>query len=466
MTQQKFLFMYCSPPGLDDDYIAQPLGILYLGAILENMAVPVKCIDERIATREEIETAFEEADVVGVSAMTPFIKRALDWAEYAKAKGKITMMGGPHATVDPDTLLDSGHFDFVFIGEGEVTVREAVPLLHDREKLKAVKGLAFFDERGEKIFTEERPFNKNLDDVPFPAWHMLPIEEYFKRNRERLFYIYGSRGCPFNCVFCQKKITGRGFRTRSVKNIVDELELIAEKYGPENILFIDELFTCQKKRVMGICEEILRRDLDLNWACETRVDRIDYEMMMAMRRAGMRRMYFGVESGSPKSLKTLNKRFTVEQIIKTLKCARRADVWSKIFLIVGTPHETAEDFDLTAEMLRKAHPDLVRTSLFNPLIASPSFDMYRDRIDMDLIFKEYVDSEGTPYRHEHFSVEELNKIRHGLRADYEEWYALPAQRMKRKLWRLRFFLENPSEGLLWLKGKLGGGNSRVKGTKP
>ena len=156
--------------------------------------------------------------------------------------------------------------------------------------------MAFFDDDGNKVITENRPFNKDLDAVPFPAWDMLPIEDYFSRNGERLFYVFASRGCPFNCVFCQKKLTGRGFRTRSVDNIVDELEAIVTKYDPGNILFIDELFTCQRKRVFAICEEIRRRGLKLNWACETRVDKIDYSMMMAMRRAGMRRMYFGVES--------------------------------------------------------------------------------------------------------------------------------------------------------------------------
>ncbi len=456
MTEKKFLFIYCSKPGLDDDFIAQPLGILYRGAILEKAGVPVQCLDERITSKEHIHEAIEAADVVGISAMTPFLRRALDWGEYAKGRGKITMMGGPHATVDPASILDSGHFDFVFIGEAELTIKEAVPLLEDKEKLKDVRGLAFFDNEGQKTITEERPFNKDLDAVPFPAWHLLPIETYFKRNKERLFYIFTSRGCPFSCVFCQKKLTGRGFRTRSVENILDELELIVKRYNPENILFIDELFTCRKDRVFAICEGIQRRGLELNWACETRVDSIDYAMMMAMRRAGMRRMYFGVESGSPKSLKTLNKRFNVDQIIKTMKAARRANIWTKIFLIVGTPNETLEDYELTEQMLKKAHPDMVRTSLFNPLIASPSFDLYRDRIDMDLIFKEYVDSEGTPYRHENFTVKELNEIKRRLRSDHEAWYNRPAQRFKRKLWRLRFYLENPSEGWRKLKGKLHG----------
>ena len=136
MTRKHYLLMYCSKPGLDDDFIAQPLGILYLGAIFREEGFPVKCMDERIASKEAIEAAIEEADVVGLSAMTPFVQRAVTWAKYAKERGKITMMGGPHATVDPESLLDEGHFDYVFVGEAELTVREAIPVLDEKEKLR------------------------------------------------------------------------------------------------------------------------------------------------------------------------------------------------------------------------------------------------------------------------------------------------------------------------------------------
>ncbi len=456
--KSKFLFMYSSEPVLGDDFIAQPLGILYLGSILKAEGVPVKCIDERVFTPDEIRDAMEEADVVGISVMTPFLSRAVDWGKYAKSMGKVTMMGGGHAAVDPDSILDTGFFDFVFIGEAEITIREAIPLLHDKEKLKGVKGLGFFDDEGKKCITERRPFNKELEDIPYPAREMLPIERYFKRNKERLFYIFSSRGCPYSCVFCQKEIYGRKFRARSNDNVCRELELLKKEYNPGAILFIDELFTCDRSRVIDLCKAMIDRKLKLNWCCETRVDRIDLKMMRVMYKAGMRRMYFGVESGSPQSLKTLNKRFTVEQVIKALKAARRANIWTKIFLIVGTPRETNEDFKLTAKMLRSAHPDMVRTALFNPLIGSPSFDLYRDRIDFDRIFKDFVASGSTPYRHENFTIQELNEIDKKIVEEYEAWYFRPAQRLKRKLWRLRFFLENPGELLVWLSQKLGSRN--------
>lgn len=453
MAQPKILLIYCSTPGQDESFISQPLGILYLAAILEKAGVPVKCKDERIHSEEEIRQAVGETDVVGFSAMTPYIERAFEWARHAREQGKMTIIGGPHATVDPHATLESKLFDVVFIREAEITIQEAWPVLFDKEKLRKVNGVAFYDEAGEKVVTPERPFNLELDTLPVPARHLLPMDDYFRLNRERLVYVYTSRGCPYSCVFCQKKVYGRKFRARSNDDICDELEELKRDYDPGAILFIDELFTCQPKRVYALCDEIVRRKLELNWCCETRVDRIDFPMMMAMRRAGMRRMYFGVESGSPASLKTLNKKFTVEQVIKTLKAARRANIWTKIFLIFGTPNETIEDIELTAKMLRQAHPDMVRSALFNPLIGSPSFDIYHDRIDHDLIFKEFVASNGTPYRHENFTVEELNAHSERVISEYETWYDQSMQRFRRWLTRVRFYLSHPRDTLARIRGR-------------
>jgi radical SAM superfamily enzyme YgiQ (UPF0313 family) len=453
-------------PGLDDEFISQPLGVLYLGAILERAGIPVKCMDERTFSSEEIKAGIAEADVVGISVMTPFVQRGFDLARYAREQGKTVWIGGPHATVDPQSTLETGLFDLVFVREAEITIQEVLPVLDDKEKLKEIPGLLFYEDSGEKCLTPERPFTVDLDPLPFPARHLLPMDRYFSKNKERLLYVYTSRGCPYKCVFCQKEVYGRKFRSRSVDNVCNELEQVQGDYQPGAILFIDELFTCNKKRVFEFCDSLIARNIKLNWCCETRVDRIDFDMMMAMRRAGMRRIYFGVETGSPRSLKTLKKMFTREKIIETLKASRRANLWTKVFLIVGTPGETMEDFDLTASMLREAHPDMVRTALFNPLIGSPSFEIYHDRIDFDLIFKEYVASSGTPYIHENFTNEELCEIEKRLVREYSEWYEQPAQRFKRWLARMRFYLRYPGCALARFHEKIGPkvpGGALVKG---
>ncbi len=456
-SSPKTLLMYVTPPGQDDDYIAMPLGIIYLGAIVKDAGLPIECLDERVATEDEVKAAIARNDIIGLSALTPHVGRAIRWAEYAKQLGKKVMMGGPHATVDPHTFLDSGHFDVVVRGEAEDAIVPVIKHFDDHEALKEILGLNWIDANGEAQQTPDRPLIKGteLDSIPFPAWDMLPFDRYTALNRERLFYIFTSRGCPFRCIYCQKELTGRGFRTRSTENIVDELEKIVDQYEPGNILFIDELFTCQKKRVYAICDEIIRRGLKLNWACETRVDMIDYDMAVRMRKAGCRRLYFGVETGSQASLDTLKKDCKAYKIVEALKTVRRAGIWTKVFLIVGTPGETMEDIRETERVMRLAMPDLIRASLFNPLTATESFDAFKDRIDADLVFTEYVDSERSPYVHENFDNDELNRIRRKMVSDYERWYNKPSQRAKRWISRLQYYFENPEEGKHRVKRALG-----------
>jgi len=453
VTSRKIVLMYVTPPGQDDFFIAMPLGIIYLASILREAGCDVECCDERVCSEAEVEAYLKKAEILGLSALTPHVNRAVRHAQKAKQVNPdvITVMGGPHATVDVHTFLDSGAIDYVIGGEAEDSIVEfARGIEAGEEALLGVPGIAFDKADGTRHVMPQPPLIKDLDRVPFPAWDALPFDRYAAMNKEKLFYIFTSRGCPFRCIFCQKELTGRGFRTRTVENILDELQEIHDRYQPGNVLFIDELFTCQKKRVYDICEGILERGLKLNMSCETRVDMIDYDMARTMKKAGFNRMYFGVESGSQRSLDTLVKDYKAEKVVEALKIMRRAGVWTKIFLIVGTPRETMEDFEETARVLRAGMPDRVRTSLFNPLTATASFEQFKDRIDPELVLTEYVDSDRSPYVHENFSNDELNAIKRRLVEEYEAWYESAPARLRRFLARVRYYLENPDEGKLRL----------------
>ena len=160
------------------------------------------------------------------------------------------------------------------------------------------------------------PLIKKLDELPMPARHLLPMERYFQLNPERLAYIFTTRGCPFKCIFCQKELTGRGFRVRSTEMIVDELEHIVKTYNPGVILFVDEILTLRRKRIHEMCDEILRRGLKFEWIANTRADCVDYPLLKHMHRAGCRRIYYGWESGSQRMLDVLKKDLTPEVIVE------------------------------------------------------------------------------------------------------------------------------------------------------
>ncbi len=444
---RKHLITYVKPH-VQEDPMSMILGIGYLGACLEKEGIPVELCDERIVNDSYMKEAIERNDVIGFGALTPNIRRAMAWAKYAKERGKITVMGGPHASVDQGIFLNSGHFDYVIKGEAEESLPQFLKALEaDSDgELEKVPGLASMRDGEMWIDNPAPPLMKKLDEIPMPARHLLPMEKYFGLNPERLAYIFTTRGCPFKCIFCQKELTGRGFRVRSTEMIVDELEHLVQTYDPGVILFVDEILTLRKKRIHEMCDEILRRGLKFEWIANTRADCVDYPLLKHMHRAGCRRIYYGWESGSQRMLDVLKKDLTPEAIVEAAKMTRRAGIWGKVYLIVGSPGETMQDIQETEKVLRLAGPDLVRVSVFNPLIGTESWDGYLANIDLTDLSENYVSSNRSAYKHEHFTQVELEELRKNMVRSYEKWYYGYDQRARRFMERMLYYIENPMFG--------------------
>ncbi|HJP03244.1 MAG TPA: radical SAM protein [Planctomycetota bacterium] len=444
---RKTLVTYVKPH-VQEDPLSMVLGITYIGAAMEKAGLPVELADERILNDREMKAAIDRNDIIGLGSLTPNIRRAIAWAKVAKEQGKITVMGGPHASVDPGVFLDSGHFDYVIKGECEETLPEFVKALEggDERELAGVPGLAAMRSGELAIDNPAPPLIKKLDELEIPARHLLPMERYFDLNPERLIYVFTTRGCPFKCIFCQKELTGRGFRVRSTELIVDEIEHIVKTYNPGVILFVDEILTLRRKRIHEMCDEILKRGVKFEWIANTRADCVDYPLLKHMHRAGCRRIYYGWESGSQRMLDVLKKDLTPEEIVEAARMTRRAGIWAKVYLIVGSPGETAKDIEETEKVLRLAGPDLVRVSVFNPLIGTESWDGYLANIDAEDLRENYVSSNRSAYKHEHFTQLELEELRKNMVRSYERWYYGYGQRSRRFMERMLYYMENPLFG--------------------
>ncbi len=441
---QKTLLAYVKPH-VQEDPVAQLLGLTYLGACLEKEGLPIELVDERIVNDQYMREAIDRNDIIGFSSLTPNIRRAIAWAKYAKERGKTTIMGGPHATVDHGIFLDSGHFDWVLKGECEYTFAQFLKAIDggDEKEISEVPGLCGAREGEVWLNNPTPPLLKVLDDIPLPARHMLPMDRYFALNPERLVYIFTTRGCPFKCIFCQKDYTGRGFRVRSVESICDELEFLIKTYDPGVILFVDEILTLRRARIREMCDEILRRGLKFEWIANTRGDCVDYPLLKHMHRAGCRRIYYGWETGSQRMLDTLKKDMTAEQVVESARMTRRAGIWAKVYLIVGSPGESVEDIKETEKVLRVAGPDLIRISVFNPLIGTESWDNYQASIDISDLSENYVSSNRSAYKHENFTQIELEELRKQMVRNYERWYYSYPARGRRVFERALYYLENP-----------------------
>jgi anaerobic magnesium-protoporphyrin IX monomethyl ester cyclase len=369
------------PPNVHSHPAFIPLGIAYLGAVAEKEGYEVTVIDcqaEKLnfgAFRERIRRT--PSDVVGVTATTLLYKSAMRLINIAKQEqpDAVTMLGGSHGTFWDENALDEyPSLDVVVRKEGEVTFVEVLSKLEAKEGLKGVLGVTFRGRDGKVVRNGDRPFIKDLDALPFPAHHLLPLET-LKRMGNVLFPLMTSRGCVYWCDFCSTvRMFGRGYRMRSAENVVDEMEMIHGKYGVRQFTFYDDAFSVDRRRVVKICEELRARRLDLVWDCGTRVDMVDRELMETMRAAGCLGVWLGVESGSEVILGAMNKGIKLAQTRRAYKIAHDVGLMTIANVVLGFPGETVETARETINFVKELNPDHVGFYVATPYPGTPMYE--------------------------------------------------------------------------------------------
>jgi len=362
-----------------------PLGLAYLASMLEQNGHEVKIIDaptlELSTSQIEKELKKNQPEIIGVTATTPTIYNALEVIKAAKkvCPHSFTILGGPHSSFLPiETLKECPVLDAVCIGEGEETIVELAETLEGKGDLTKVKGIAFRSK--ERIVKNPpRPLIENLDSLPFPAWHLLPVDHYSVLGRKSLVcHMMTSRGCPFQCIFCSSSLLfGKKYRARSARNVVDEMEYLVSEYNPESIEFSDDEFTLNRRRVEKICYEIKRRGLEISWACSSRVDTISRSLLEKMRKAGCFFIYYGIESGSQRILDFIRKGIKIDQIKKAIKWAKEAGIKTLGSFIIGFPDETREEVKKTIEFSKRLKLDFAQFSIATPYPGTDLYDMAR-----------------------------------------------------------------------------------------
>ncbi|MCS7098374.1 MAG: B12-binding domain-containing radical SAM protein [Candidatus Methanomethyliaceae archaeon] len=353
---------------------APPLGLAYIGAVLEKEGYNVKIIDAAaldISNKKLGEILKKESpNVIGVTSTTPTVYDAMKAIITAKENvpDAITIMGGYHITFLPEeTMMECPALDIGVIGEGEVTIIDLLKSLEGKKPISEVDGIVYRKE-GKIIRNKPRKLIENLDEIPFPARHLLPLDKYTVLGEsKRLGNIMTSRGCPFNCIFCSSsKFYGRKFRARSPKNVVDEIEELFYKYKIKSIEIVDDVFTINKNRALEIAKEIIKRGLDIWWACGARVDLVTKELLSIFKRAGCEVIYYGIESGSERILKILKKGITLEQAKKAVKWAKEVGIEVVGSFIIGTPGETKEDVMKTIKFAKDCDIDFAQFTAMTP----------------------------------------------------------------------------------------------------
>jgi radical SAM superfamily enzyme YgiQ (UPF0313 family) len=369
-----------------------PLGIATLAAwIREALPVDVVVCDTTFDPRLDRIAAFldaERPDFVGIGMSTLMLGEGLEVARMAKARGLRVFVGGPHPTTDPDALIALDAIDAVVLGEGEESTVELLSAWMEG-RTGAIDGV-YRKEGGDVLRGGRRAGIRDLDRVPFPAWDLLDMEAYIAawgqldsfRPGLRGVNLMASRGCPYECSFCQPVLDamfGKKLRARSPGSVVAEIVELHRRFRIEGFWFTDDTFTTNRKWVTEFCRLLAETGLTLYWGCTTRANLIAPELMRTMAAVGLRKVGIGMESATEHIREgTYKKGVTFEAIEHTVRVAKDHGVATLLFLMLGAPGETRAEMLATIEAATRLPADEASFSLFVPI---PGTDLWRRMVD-------------------------------------------------------------------------------------
>ena len=360
-----------------------PLGLAYVAAVLRQANHQVRIIDLNVESKDYRTLPYAEFDLVGISIDTMRYPVSLRIAETAKKQKRPVVAGGQHVTFFDSEALSTNLFDFIVRGEGEYAMLDLVKHIEDGDSFEEVKGISFLSD-GELIRTPSRPLIADLDSVPFPARELLPLQNYtITLNGRFMTAALTSRGCPFNCDFCAaSQFFGRKWRTRSIENVMEEIELLYEKYGYRAVAFFDDHFTLYPKRMVEFCENILKNNWDLYWWAFSRVDSVvkNEELVKLMGRAGLKQVFIGFESGSQEVLDSYGKDLNVDNAFKAMEILKKykIDVWASF--IIGALSETKKMIKQTIKFANRLNPHYIQFGILTPYPGTVLYEKVKNRL--------------------------------------------------------------------------------------
>lgn len=351
-----------------DDRSMPPLGVLFLGAVLEEKGYDIEIVPSDILgyNWNDIAKKIEDfkPDIVGVTTTTENRFESFKLVKIAKQINPniVTILGGPHISMAKmDTLIHIKDVDVISIGEGENTVIDFAETIKTGDSLSKVKGIYYRDKYGKIIFTGERKRIENLDELPFPARHLIPMDKYNfyidtrDGMRRKAQNIITSRGCPFNCYFCATPINwGRRMRGYSPEKVLVEIELLMDRYGAEFIWFYDDTLNYNSERLNKIMDMIIERRLNIKFSNEFRIDIIDKPLLEKMRKAGLEMGYFGIEAGASRVRQDIvNKHFGIDKVYKFVEWSKEFDFIPGPFFIFSHYTETWAEAQETIKIMKE-----------------------------------------------------------------------------------------------------------------
>lgn len=420
-----------------------PLGIAYIAAVLEKDNFDVKILDAYVEGFENEQPigdftlvglewdemkkriADYNPDFVGISGM--FDTQDKSVLETCKITKEVNsnikiFIGGSHPTYNTENVLKIKDIDLVILHEADYTVRDLLNKMINNEDISNIPGLGY-KQNGEIKINREVKWVENLDELPMPARHLLPMEKYIKLNlpqsiytrKERVTQITSSRGCTAKCIFCTSvKFWGDRFRIRSPKLVVDEVEHLAKTYGIQEIQWVDDNFSLDRENCEEILDEIIRRKLDIVWCTPNGIAiwALDEKLIEKMAKSGCYQLSFAIESANQEFLlKKIKKPLNLSRVKPFLKKAKECGISVHAFFIIGFPGETKEMIMNTLRYAEETGFDSVTISMAAPLLGTELYEICKEQN----LFKDNYEISTNTYRlgnikTKEFTPEELRKL--------------------------------------------------------
>lgn len=431
------LLMTTAPPENGAWYLGKrlpPIGLMYVAAALEKAGFEVQMLDNYLMKKplNEVKQLVLnlKPEIVGITVGSATYHRCVETAKAIKEvlPSCRIVVGGWHASYMPDSLLASSEIDYVVMGEGERAVTQLAACIMNQDENAAVSIPGVACRRLGNVIKNAPVFIEDMDELPFPARHLLPLEVY-----DRTIEFLGvapadvmsiSRGCVFNCGFCEtRKLWGNMCRMFSPRRVIGEIKDLQGKFGTRGIYFINDNFTLRKKETVELCNLMVQEKLDLEWVCDTRVDLINEELLRAMSRAGCRTIWFGVESASPSVLKRIGRNTTPQQVEEAFRLCKKIGIKTACSFMLGLPDETLKDMEASLKFAKKLDPDWCQ---FNTFIAYPDSKLYNELLESGNYVK--LDEFLLAVKSQEYDYNDLMAIQ---RRFFREFHRSPRQIIKR-----------------------------------
>lgn len=323
-------------------------------------------------------------EVIATAVFINNTDRCIKMCRVAKAIDPAikTVLGGPQATIFPDEFSDARDVDFVIISEAEISFTRLASYAHDPSAYKDIAGICWRDASGQMIRNPRQPLIENIDCVPLPALDLYPMEKYYPPvyvRGKKVANIVTSRGCPYECTFCEAKLTfGRTHRFHSEERVLADLDFLHDTYGYDSFQFYDDIFTTSKKRVTKLCNLLIDKGRRYQWMCYTRTDLVDPDLLRLMKEAGCYQISFGPESGDQEMLDSIKKSLTVEENFRGIQQTQEAGILAVGTFMLGLPGEKAEQTQKTIDFAVNSKLDYAIFGVTEPY---PGTEMWRDCLE-------------------------------------------------------------------------------------